>query len=51
MKVDIYKTAKKYNIIYADPPWQYDNMKNNSKKLGITDSATRIYEEIKRIIR
>ena len=23
MKVDIYNTNKKYNIIYADPPWQY----------------------------
>ena len=23
MKVDIYNTDKKYNIIYADPPWNY----------------------------
>ena len=23
MKVDIYNTNKKYNIIYADPPWHY----------------------------
>lgn len=23
MKVDIFKTDKKYNIIYADPPWEY----------------------------
>lgn len=23
MKVDIYSTDKKYNIIYADPPWAY----------------------------
>ncbi|MBE5805134.1 MAG: DNA methyltransferase [Clostridia bacterium] len=23
MKVDIYDTDKKYNIIYADPPWHY----------------------------
>ena len=23
MKVDIYNTDKKYNIIYADPPWAY----------------------------
>ena len=23
MKVDIYNTNKKYNIIYADPPWTY----------------------------
>lgn len=23
MKIDIYNTDKKYNIIYADPPWSY----------------------------
>lgn len=23
MKVDIYNTDKRYNIIYADPPWSY----------------------------
>ena len=23
MKVDIFNTDKKYNIIYADPPWRY----------------------------
>lgn len=23
MKVDIYNTDKKYNVIYADPPWSY----------------------------
>lgn len=23
MKVDIYNTDKKYNIIYADPPWHF----------------------------
>lgn len=28
MKVDIYNTNKKYNIIYADPPWSYRNMGN-----------------------
>lgn len=28
MKVDIYNTYKKYNIIYADPPWSYRNMGN-----------------------
>lgn len=28
MKIDIFNTDKKYNIIYADPPWQYnDKMK------------------------
>lgn len=23
MKIDIFNTNKKYNIIYADPPWAY----------------------------
>lgn len=25
MKVDIFTTSNKYNIIYADPPWQYND--------------------------
>lgn len=25
MDIDIFKTDKKYNIIYADPPWSYQN--------------------------
>ena len=29
MKVDIYNTDKKYNIIYADPPWSYKDKKCN----------------------
>lgn len=29
----------------------YNEMSNNSKKLGIADSATRIYKELKRIVR
>lgn len=47
MKVDIYKTAKKYNIIYADPPWQYDNMKNNDPKMGGITYQVMPLEEIK----
>lgn len=32
--VDIFKTDKKYNIIYADPPWNYnDKMKGHSFSL------------------
>lgn len=23
MKVDIFDTDKKYDVIYADPPWEY----------------------------
>lgn len=29
MKVDIFNTDKKYNIIYADPPWRYHDKKCN----------------------
>ena len=25
MKVDIFNTDKKYNIVYADPPWKYND--------------------------
>lgn len=28
MKIDIFNTDKKYDIIYADPPWAYRNMGN-----------------------
>jgi site-specific DNA-methyltransferase (adenine-specific) len=30
MFVDIFSTDKKYNIIYADPPWKYGGGKNGS---------------------
>lgn len=29
MKVDIFNTDKKYNIIYADPPWEYKQKQMN----------------------
>lgn len=29
MKVDIFNTDRKYNIIYADPPWSYKDKKCN----------------------
>lgn len=31
MKVDIFNTDKKYNIIYADPPWAYQVWSNKGK--------------------
>lgn len=38
MKVDIFNTDKKYNIIYADPPWDYGNTKNlNGEFWGMAD--------------
>lgn len=29
MKIDIFNTDKKYNIIYADPPWAYNDKNCN----------------------
>lgn len=29
MRVDIFNTQKKYNVIYADPPWSYSDKKCN----------------------
>ena len=31
MKVDIFNTNKKYNIIYADPPWEYKESGNGNR--------------------
>ena len=32
MKIDIYNTDKKYNIIYADPPWSYKTWSEKGKE-------------------
>lgn len=40
MKIDIFNTDKKYNIIYADPPWQY---KVWAKPTGLKRSAESHY--------
>lgn len=32
MNVDIYSTDKKYNIIYADPPWSYKTWSGKGKE-------------------
>lgn len=34
MYIDIKHTDKKYNIIYADPPWKYNDRKGNDPKMG-----------------
>lgn len=55
MIIDIYKTDKKYNLIYADPPWSYRNMGNiqaTAKEHYNTMTENDIYnlgETIKRI--
>lgn len=50
--VDIFSTDKKYNIIYADPPWKYNARNNKNTKFG--DGAFGKYplmtlEEIKQL--
>ena len=32
MKVDIYNTSNKYNIIYADPPWNFKTYSEKGKQ-------------------
>lgn len=32
MKVDIFNTNKKYNIIYADPPWKYNEQHTKASR-------------------
>lgn len=36
MKVDIFNTTNKYQIIYADPPWEYkqSGSKKNSRGMA-----------------
>ena len=33
MKVDIFNTDKRYQVIYADPPWSYRDKRNSHKRL------------------
>lgn len=48
MKVDIFNTDKKYNIIYADPPWEYKQSgnKTNSRGMAKQHYETMTTEEI-----
>ena len=52
MKVDIFNTNKKYNIIYADPPWKfsskaYQDADRKMLKLEETQYKTMTIGEIK----
>lgn len=55
MKVDIYNTDKKYDIIYADPPWQQSKGGKKSVRANSSgkplDYKTITLEEIKEHIR
>lgn len=43
MKVDIFNTDKKYQIIYADPPWQYNDKMIMQGKHGMIRGAECFY--------
>lgn len=43
MKVDINNTNKKYNIIYADPPWKY---KNSPSEKGTSRGFAKNYYDL-----
>lgn len=49
MKVDIYNTNKKYNIIYADPAWSYNDKRTGKRISGgaINHYKTMNIEDIK----
>lgn len=48
MRVDIFNTDKKYNIIYADPPWEYrqSGSKTNSRGMAKQHYNTMSTDEI-----
>ena len=49
MKIDIYNTQNKYDIIYADPPWRYNDKRGNDPKAGGITYQTMTLDEIKRM--
>lgn len=49
MRVDIYNTDKKYKIIYADPPWRYNDKRGNDPKAGGITYRTMTMDEIKKM--
>lgn len=46
MVTDIHCTDKKYNIIYADPPWQFSAWSNKAQKHVTKHYATMTIQEI-----
>lgn len=46
MVVDIYNTNKKYNIIYADPPWRYTGWRKGNRSVERHYSTMKVDEII-----
>ena len=54
MKIDIFNTDKKYQVIYADPPWKYNDKMNMQGVHGMIRGAESFYntmnlEDIKKL--
>ena len=45
MKIDIYNTDKKYQVIYADPPWSY-RQKGNARGTAVAHYDTMNTDDI-----
>lgn len=41
MKIDIYNTDKKYNLVLADPPWDFNNKKTGGSMVSSAKSKYR----------
>lgn len=46
MKVDIFNTANKYNIIYADPPWAFTVWSNKAQRHVSKHYSTMLSQDI-----
>lgn len=46
---DIEHPPHKYSLIYADPPWDYENKKNNDPKMGGITYSVMPLEELKKL--
>lgn len=46
MKVDLFNTDNKYQIIYADPPWSYRDTLGGNAKMGAMPYPTMTIKEI-----
>lgn len=47
MKVDIFNTKKKYDVIYADPPWLYKDALGGKSQRGATPYPCMTQSELK----
>ena len=49
MKVDIFNTDKKYQIIYADPPWDFKRWSDKAQRHVTAHYPVMNVEDIKRL--